>query len=446
MAHVLVVDDDRNFTPAFADLIRQEGFTVSTAHTLDEARHSFQQDTPDVAFVDLMLPDGNGIELVREIEQAATTAVVIITGHASVDSAVDALRARVWDYLTKPLDISQLRECLKRLTLALNITAPSQLRFDQASDITHLGGLHGSSVVMRHLYRMIAKVAPTDATVFLHGESGTGKELVARAIYELSPRRERPFLALNCGAVPENLIASELFGHERGSFTGASRQHKGYFERANGGTLFLDEITEMPVELQVNLLRVLETGTLVRLGGDDEVRVDVRLVAATNRDPEEAVAEGALREDLLFRLMVFPLRLPPLRERHGDVSLLARRFLAELNAEHGSARELTPEALEALESHTWPGNVRELRNAVQRAFILADHEIDAFHIAQWQHGAMASDPQYLRFSVGTSIEDAERRLIYATLEHFGGDKKQAAKALGVSLKTLYNRLNSYKDQ
>jgi DNA-binding NtrC family response regulator len=305
--------------------------------------------------------------------------------------------------------------------------------------------LVGDSPAMRELYKMIEKVAPTDATVFLQGESGTGKELVAHAIHQLSPRCQRRYLAVNCGAISPTLIGSELFGHERGSFTGANRQHKGHFERTAGGTLFLDEITEMPTDLQVQLLRVLETGKLLRLGGDHEVPVDVRVIAATNRSPEEVVAEGKLRKDLYFRLMVFPLYIPPLREREGDVTLLAQYFLGLLNHQYSLEKHFTKAVLQSLEERPWQGNVRELRNAIQRAFILADREIGADHFAT---GDLSEEEQEeedpLNLSVGTSIDDAEKRLIFATLEHYGGDKTRTAEALGISLKTLYNRLKKYE--
>jgi DNA-binding NtrC family response regulator len=293
---------------------------------------------------------------------------------------------------------------------------------------------------MQRVYDMISKVAPTDATVLLLGETGTGKELMAETIHGLSRRHKEPFLPINCGAVSPNLIESELFGHERGSFTGADRQHKGYFERANRGTLFLDEITEMPPELQVKLLRVLETGKVTRIGGNEAFSVDVRVIAATNRRPEEAVAKGKLREDLHYRLNVFPIGLPPLRDRREDVELLAQHFLASLNKEHDTAKEFTRPAVNRLKSHNWPGNVRELKNLVHRAFILADEHIglDALPL-----GVQESSGSSLNVKVGTSLGEAERRLILATLEDCEGDKKKAAEVLGISLKTLYNRLNLY---
>lgn len=304
--------------------------------------------------------------------------------------------------------------------------------------------LRGESPQMRELRSVVQRVAPTDATIFLHGESGTGKECIAQTVHDLSARCDAPFLAVNCGALPEGVISSELFGHERGSFTGAARQHRGYFERASGGTLFLDEVTEMPAELQVHLLRVLETNCVVRLGGAAELRTDVRIIAATNRPPAEAVRDGCLRVDLYYRLSEFPVTVPPLRDRGDDVRQLVRHFLDVLNAAEGMHKHIEEEALRKLESHCWPGNVRELKNALQRAYILADDVIAPRHFPDWEAGQAVSPPHGpLQFGVGTLLEDAERRLILATLAHFNGNKRRAADALGVSLKTIYNRLKRY---
>jgi DNA-binding NtrC family response regulator len=301
----------------------------------------------------------------------------------------------------------------------------------------------GASTRMQAVYDLVAKVSPTDVPVLVIGETGTGKELVAGTLHAMSRRRERPFVPVNCGAIAPGVIESELFGHERGSFTGAERTHKGYFEKANGGTLFLDEITEMSAELQVKLLRVLETGAVERVGGGDPVKVDVRVIAATNRRPEQAVAEGRLREDLLYRLNVFPILLPPLRERGEDVELIAEDFLGELNkAREGPPKSFTRAALARLRAHAWPGNVRELRNVVQRAFILSPNDVDVDSLPLGGVSVEKSGTS-LVVRVGTPIEEAEKRLILATLEHCAGDKKQAAELLGISLKTLYNRLNVY---
>jgi DNA-binding NtrC family response regulator len=299
-----------------------------------------------------------------------------------------------------------------------------------------LGKLIGVSPAMQAVYDLMTKVAPTDATVLITGESGTGKELVAQTIFELSNRRRKPFLPLDCGSIPEKLIESELFGHERGSFTGAVQLRRGVFERAAGGTLFLDEITEMPIELQVKLLRVLESGVLVRVGGDDRVPVNVRMIAASNRVPKQAVQEGRLREDLYYRLNVFPIVLPPLRDREGDVLLLAEQFLEAFNAAQGTAKRLSDAARDRIRAYPWPGNVRELKNELHRAFIICDGIIEFPDLVAEPVATAAPE-------TGGSLEESERRLIFATLERYGGDKKKAAEILGISLKTLYNRLHLY---
>jgi DNA-binding NtrC family response regulator len=314
-------------------------------------------------------------------------------------------------------------------------------RAASAPALGRFGRLYGSSTVMQDVYRMIEKVAPTEATVFITGESGCGKELVARTIHERSPRARGAFVAINCGAIPQNLIEAELFGHERGAFTGANRQHRGCFERAEGGTLFLDEITEMPLEMQVRLLRVLETGRFVRVGGDGEIRTNVRVLAATNRDALDAVRDGRLREDLMYRLAVFPIVLPPLRERDGDTELLAEHFLQNLNVEGGMSKRFSRAALTTIRAYHWPGNVRELKNAVHRAFIMAEEfvELDLSGLA-----CPAVEGECLRMPVGTSLAEMERQAIFATLDHCRGNKRRAAEMLGVSLKTLYNRLTAYQ--
>jgi DNA-binding NtrC family response regulator len=301
---------------------------------------------------------------------------------------------------------------------------------------------------MKRVYEQVSRVAATAVTVLVQGESGTGKELVAQTIHQLSRRRNRPFLAINCGAISPHLMESEIFGHEKGSFTGANRQHQGFFERAHGGTLFLDEITEMPLDLQVKLLRVLETGTFNRVGSTETQRADVRVIAATNRVPDKAVAEGKLREDLLYRLNVFPVRLPPLRERKEDVTLLADHFLTEICKAEGQDKRFTPAAYERMAGYEWPGNVRELRNVVQRAFVMATGASigDEWLDLESARGVKREAGQYLSVRVGSPLADVERSLIFATLEHYGGHKERTAAALGVSLKTLYNRLKEYSSE
>jgi DNA-binding NtrC family response regulator len=307
------------------------------------------------------------------------------------------------------------------------------------------GLLYGSSTAMLDLYEQIARVAATDATALVIGESGTGKELVARTIHDASRRRDAPFIAVNCGAIPDNLIEAELFGHEKGSFTGAVQARVGYFEHADGGTLFLDEVTEMSPARQVKLLRALETGTFYRVGGNELIRADVRVIAATNRDPMTAVKENGLREDLMYRLAVFPLRAPPLREREGDRELLAQHFLGELNAQENTNKVFSKRALDTLRTYSWPGNVRELKNAIYRAFILAEKTVEIPHphlVSRVKKPLMQGDA--MSVWVGTPLADAQKQIILATLKHCGGDKRRTAKTLGVSLKTLYNRLGAYE--
>jgi DNA-binding NtrC family response regulator len=442
MPHVLLVDDDPEQLEWLTEFVKSEGFTVSKATSLRTARIQLAQMRPDVLLTDLQLPDGNGVELVDDLEQREATEVVLITGHATVESVVTALRAGATDYLIKPIDIDRLRSILQRVPGTAELRQEIGELRQELRGLGRFGHMLGSSPVMQKLYDQLARVSPTSATVLLIGESGTGKELAAETIHELSRRKKRPFLPLNCGAVSPNLIESELFGHEKGSFTGADRQHKGFFERAHGGTLFLDEITEMPLELQVKLLRVLETGTFMRVGTNAPIATDVRVIAATNRNPAKAVQDGKLREDLYHRLNVFPIELPPLRERGTDIEILARHFLDRFNQEEGTKKTFSPAAIAALYSHSWPGNVRELKNYVQRVYILADGVVDV-DLAPRTFSEPAQTP-LITVRVGSTLEEMSRRLIEATLAECGGVRRKAAEMLGISLKTLYNRLAQYK--
>lgn len=435
MPHLTIIDKDPDIRELIAEVATGEGYIVSRAGDVRQARIQIGRCKPDVVVVDMQLPEGDDLQLWSDLA-AADTRIVLITAHATVDSAIAALRCGVFDYLQKPVSLRRLRAVLGELKGLL-----------QARPVTGSGDcfakMIGKSRAVQLLCSHIEKVAPTRATVLLVGESGTGKELAAEAIHLASPRHEMPFMPVNCGAISPNLIESELFGHEKGSFTGADRRHKGYFERARGGTLFLDEITEMPVELQVRLLRVLETGSFMRVGTHEEIAADVRIVAATNRNPEEAVAGGALREDLYHRLSVFPIELPPLREREQDIPVLAEHFLSRLNAENQTEKRYAPETLQAMRAYAWPGNVRELRNFVYRSYILADEviraDIDEFDMGM--HPGIGSSE--ILVPVGVPLADANRQLILATLRQCGGVKKMAAEMLGISIKTLYNRLEEY---
>lgn len=436
MPHVLVIDDDALVRETLAEVARDCGYSVAEVDTIRDAMLQLDMQPPDLVLADLGLPDGDGIDVCRSAA-ALGAEIVVITGQSSTETAVQTLRLGAQDYLIKPVSMDRLEKIFRRVSAAHGCAA--------VSDQGRFGDMIGESAPMLSVYQQISRVAPSDATVLVIGESGTGKELAARAVHQFSKRRDKPFIAVNCGAIATNLIESEMFGHERGSFTGAERQHKGYFERADGGTLFLDEITEMPADLQVKLLRVLETGRFMRVGTHQELSCDVRVVAATNRRPEEAVREGKLREDLYYRLAVFPLELPPLRARGDDIELLANHFLAGLNAEGGTSNVFSESALAWMKSYEWPGNVRELRNHVRRAYIMADgDEIDAssFPVGLGTDGG-GDDANGITLTVGTTLAEADRRLILATLAHCGGIKKRTAETLGVSSKTLYNRLETY---
>ena len=448
MSHVLIVDDDANTREALAALATAEGFTTATAGSVAEARIQLVRQRPDVVLMDLRLPDGTGIDLFEDLEDRASIETILITGHASVESAVEALRLGASDYLTKPVNLQRLKAILNRVPKSGELRAEIGALRDELRRLGRFGRLVGRSAPMQEVYDKIARVAPTEATVLLMGESGTGKEIVARTIHELSRRRKHSFLAINCGAISANLIENEMFGHERGSYTGADRQHKGYFEQADGGTLFLDEITEMPLELQVRLLRVLETGTLMRIGTSRAIETDVRIIAATNRDPREAVRAGKLREDLYHRLNVFPLEIAPLRVRGDDIDLIANYFLEEMNAACGTRKRFAPGALARMREHRWQGNVRELKNYIHRVFIMAGDEglegpaPEAPSMLRTMGSASAAGPA-ITVPLGTPLSVAAKELILSTLEHCGGERKRTAEMLGICTKTLYNRLREY---
>src|SRR5687768_15102528 len=449
MSHALIVEDDSSTREALAALVAAAAFTAAKAASSAEARAHLVRQQPDVVLVDLRLPDGYGTDIFGDFESRNGVEMVLVTGHASVESAVQALRAGASDYLTKPVDTTRLKAILHRVPRSGELRAEIGAMREQLQRVGRFGRLVGRSPAMRELYEKISRVAPTEATVLIQGESGTGKEIVARTVHELSRRRRAPFLAINCGAISPNLIENEMFGHERGSYTGADRQHKGYFEQADGGTLFLDEITEMPLELQVRLLRVLETGTLMRIGTTRTIETDVRIIAATNRDPREAVRAGKLREDLFHRLNVFPLEMAPLRARGDDIELIANYFLNEMNEACGTRKQFAPDAISKMRQYPWPGNVRELRNYIHRVFIMAGDEglegptMETEQAPIRSVSAMASSTPAITVPLGTPLSVAARELILSTLEHCGGERKRTAEMLGICTKTLYNRLREY---
>src|SRR5512141_2738900 len=376
MKRVLIVDDDRATSAGMADVIEEWGYEVEVADSVKAGWNAVSRLVPDCAVVDLKLPDGSGLDLLRRVKETyPDVSVVILTGHATVDSAVKALKVGAEDYVTKPVDLPRLEVTLKTIEDKQMMKQEILELRRQLQKMGALGHLVGKSRAMQRLFEEIEMVANTDANVFIVGESGSGKEIVANTIHSLSRRRNKPFIAFNCGAISPTLIESEIFGHEKGAFTNAIKRREGYFEMAKGGTVFLDEITEMPLELQVKLLRVLEESKFRRVGGNEEINIDARIIAASNRDPAKAIADNKLREDLYYRLNVFPIDVPPLRDRKEDIPLFAYFFLEKLNeSEEKSVEKIDLEFIEAFMTYDWTGNVRELRNVVNRAFIMAKSE------------------------------------------------------------------------
>lgn len=433
---------------ALSEILVSHHFTTTFTEVTKHAQEVIHRARPASILICL---DRGTIGQLRLIKLAAEhQAKVVVVGPADTESfARQCLSQGADHYLASPVTAERLWSALglgevvcEGKEEAMDYSGKEGVKYE-------CGMLFSRSSNMQRVADQVKRVAPTSATVFLTGESGTGKEVVAQAIRQHSSRRHKPFVPVNCGAISPQLIESELFGHAKGSFTGAVREHIGVFERASGGTLFLDEITEMPIELQVKLLRVLETRRFVRVGGDREQEADVRIIAATNRCPETEVKEGNFRADLLYRLQVFPVWLPPLREREGDVRLLAEHFLAQFNEADGSAKRFSEDALAVLESYPWPGNLRELKNVIQRAHIMADSLITVEEVPEEivrpTSPAVQRGPS-LMVTIGSSVAEVERSLIFATLEECGGKKEMAANILGVSMKTLYNRLRQYGSQ
>ena len=437
MANVLLVDDEPDFVAAAKEMLQLHGHTVESAERLESARRLLGGAAPDVLLLDLMLPDGNGLELLEELRESPVKRVVFITGHPGIKSLIKNLSGPSVSYLTKPIGSTEL---LRTVETDANTDSGAPA----VNGNLHFGCLIGESPAMLSVYEQIEKVARTPSPVLILGETGTGKELVAESIHRASGRPGQ-FVAVNCGSLSRELAASELFGHEKGSFTGAVRRHPGFFKRADGGTLFLDELAEMPIELQPHFLRVLETGSVLPVGSEREVPVDARTVAATNRDPKKAIADKALREDLYYRLSVFPITLPPLRARVQDVPLLVDHFLGQAQTASGvETRRFSSEDGARLRAYHWPGNVRELRHVVLRAAIMTDPNESVLRLPERFDSPFNEPNGQQGLAIGRSIRDVERELIMRTLEHLNGDKRAAAETLGISLNTLYNRLNAYE--
>lgn len=445
--HCLILDNNSEHAASLAKLCESLGYSVSVCVSLETARAYLTEAAPDVAFLSMDVDDGECLDLLPDAKLA--DAEIMIMGDADDPLRTHkAMRLGASYFFCKPFDIDFVKPAL--VDIAAELDADDNAR-DPESDlpcvVDQFGHLRGSSKSMRKLYRVLRKVAPSNASLLIVGESGTGKELVARTVHDLSARSDEAFVAFNCAAVAETLIESELFGHEKGSFSGADKRHLGFFERAKGGTLLLDEITEMNMELQAKLLRVLEIRQIRRVGSEHDIDVDVRIISATNRIPEEAVQEDVLREDLYFRLAQIPVKLPPLRDRAGDICGLAQFFLNELNALHATKLTFAAATMDAICDYDWPGNVRQLRHAVERAYILSETTIHADALPDFN----AMSPRQLSagethdIPTHSTLAEAEQQIILGKMQENAGDKKKTADDLGISLKTLYNRLKEYDE-
>jgi DNA-binding NtrC family response regulator len=446
---VLIVEDEENARIGYEALLRRWGHEVLGVASAEDALARFAEFAPTVLIADVELPGMNGLDLLAKLgDELKAVPAIIITGKGSEERIIAAIEAGAFWYIEKPLKAAVLRSLLDRAMGRVRDQRQVEALTRQLRETGRLGDLIGGSKIMQDVMRVLEQVSPSSASVLITGETGSGKEILARTVHRLSPRAERPFIAINCSAIPESLMESEIFGHERGAFTGAAERRIGCFELADGGTLLLDEIGEMPAPTQAKLLRVLEDHRVRRLGSKVETPVDVRVLAATNKEPEQAVAKGELRQDLYFRLNVFHIHLPPLRERKEDIPLLVEHMLRDINAKHTRhIRGVNPEVLEMFAGYSWPGNVRELRNVLERAAIVSDRDlIGRTHLpAEFGHAlaTAGSDLTSLRFPLGTTVEAVERELILQTLASTN-NKTRAAELLGISLKTLHNKLKEYE--
>ncbi len=443
---ILIADDEEPILFGLTELLKEEGYQVSGARDGREALDKLRKTEFDILLADLKMPKFDGLQILEAIKQEnILTEVIIITGKGSIDTAVEAMKAGAYDYLTKPVEPDRLRTIIPKALEHHRLLVSHKELERQIQRLTRYENLIGQSSQMQEVYKLIEAVADSTANVIITGESGTGKELVAKAIHRKSNRKEHPFIAVNCSAFPENILENELFGHEKGAFTGALNEKPGCFEMADRGTLFLDEIGEMSLETQAKILRALEEHRFRRLGGKKEIEVDVRVVAATNRNLKQALEEKRLREDLYYRLAVVEIDLPPLRERVEDIPLLIRAFLNFFNEKnHKNIKGLTPPCQDILMKYPWYGNVRELRNVIERAVILcASDKIDV-HVLPDRILTYKFEKPTIMIPIGTTIEEIEKQLIFRTLEMENDNKTRAAQKLGISLKTLHNKLGKYK--
>lgn len=444
--NILLVDDDERLRRAAGKVLAAEGYHVVSAATGREALEQLKQTAAALVISDLRLPDLDGIALLKQARELAPEAeMVMITGHGSIEKAVEAMRLGAYDFIEKPLDSAALLKTAAKALEKQRLASENRQLRRRLQQRLGVEALIGDSPPMQAVKQLIRQIAATDVNVLIQGESGTGKEIVADALHDLSGRRDWPFVKISCAAIPETLLESELFGHERGAFTGAAAARPGKFELADGGTLLLDEIAEMSPQLQAKLLRVLQDGTFQRLGGTKEIRGNVRLLCATHADIPQAVAEGRFRHDLYYRINTVQMVLPPLRERRGDIPLLAGHFLRIFaDAMNKEVRAIAPPALDQLLAHAWPGNVRELNHVLQRAVALADGDtITSFAFAPAAAGAAtAADGSGVSIPIGTTVDEATKRLVLATIDHCAGNKLKAARMLGLPPRTMYRHFSN----
>ena len=447
-AKILIADDEQSITTGLSAILSDEGYDVEVVNDGQKALDKLTGDSFGLVLADLKMPKLDGMAILKELQtRQIPTECIIITGQATVDSAVQAMRQGAYDYIEKPLNSEKLTRVKALIPKALEKFSVQQKNRELSSKLehlTHYGELTGQSEAMREVYKVIDAVAPSTASVLILGESGTGKELVARAVHNKSERAKGPFFALNCAALPKEILENELFGHEKGAFTGSTNEKPGAFEMASSGTIFLDEVAEMAPDIQVKLLRALETRTVRRLGGKKEISVDIRIVAATNRDLQRAIADGDLREDLYYRLAVVELYLPPLRERAGDLRLLAEEFLLRFARQNGKqVMGFDDSAMEWILSYHWPGNVRELKNAVERAVIMTrGNKIMAADITPRHLRTSGEIPSAVTISLGTSLADSRKQLVLRNFASTGGDLEHTARMLGVTVAELRAELAS----
>ncbi len=445
---ILLADDDAPTRESWSELLVSWGYTVKTAADGAEALEILQGFDPAIMLLDLMMPRMGGIEVLEEIRRRGLdVTTIVISGEGDIPEAVKAIKLGAYDFLPKPVDADHLSVLLANITRHRELSNENRRLRHRLMGAGELGPMVGGSLAMRRVMGLVEQVAPSSASVIITGESGTGKDLTARTIHDLSPRHSGPYIAINCAAIPETLMESEMFGHERGAFTGADRRREGSFELANGGTLLLDEITEMRTELQAKLLRVIEERKLRRLGGSQEIALDVRVLAASNRDLPSAIRDGRLREDLYYRLNVFTIDMPALRERPADVPLIVDHFIRQLAETNGKEiRGAGHECIEALKRHPWPGNVRQLRNVIERALIVSRGPlIGVADLPPEFRSAGGQGGQSFEVRLGASFDTVERELLTRTIQFAGGNKTKAAEILGISSKTLYNRLQRYEE-